>query len=245
MNALDTYRTEAREQGIPEHAIDEALRLARPRLELRPRGDSNAPVAGQWGGHPQLPPDVEWSGYPDFVASVDCAGAPVGMLDIPLPPDGHLLFFADRREPNWSPETDGRVVYVPAGTVTAERIPDETDMGYTWEPYPLRGELERHMPEPHDNAFEDLVAGDGYGNLFEGISVDAGCDFVLGGYSYAIQDDPSDWPDQADEAYVMLARAAYSFVDVAGRCAAFWLIRRRDLAERNFADVILIVQDYA
>jgi hypothetical protein len=244
MNALDTYREAARELGIPEHAIDQALRLARPRIEFRRVSAGGAPVVGQYGGHPQLPADTEWSGYPDFIASVDCAAVPVGKLDIPLPQDGHLLFCADKREPNWSPETDGRVVYVPAGTVMAERIAVEADMPYTCEPYPLCGELEWYMPEVHDNAVEDLVADNEYGPLFEAVSVAPNCDLALGGYAYAIQDDPSDWPDDDDEAFILLARAGYSFVDDPGRCVAFWLIRRRDLVERNFNNVNLIVQAY-
>jgi hypothetical protein len=244
MNALDAYREAARGVGIPEQAIDQALRLARPRIELRPVSGGGAPVVGQYGGHPQLPMDVEWSGYPDFIASVDCAAVPVGKLDIPLPPDGHLLFFADKREPNWSPDTDGRVVYVPAGAVTAERIAVAADMPYTCEPFSLRGELDWYMPEVHDNAIEDLVADSEYGPLFEDVSVATNCELALGGYAYAIQDDPSDWPDDDDEAFILLARAGYSFVDAPGRCVAFWLIRRRDLAERKFDNVNLIVQDY-
>jgi hypothetical protein len=244
MNALDTYREAAREQGIPEHAIDQALRFARPRIEFRPVNDGSAPVVGQYGGHPQLPADIDWSGYPDFIASVDCAAVPTGKLDIPLPQDGHLLFFADKREPNWSPDTDGRVVYVPAGTVTAERIAVEADLPYTSQPFPLRGELDWYMPEVHDTAIEDLAADNEYGPLFEAVSVASHCELALGGYSYAIQDDPSDWPDDDDEAFIMLASASYPFADVAGRCVAFWLISRQDLAERNFDNVNLIVQDY-
>jgi hypothetical protein len=86
-------------------------------------GDSDAPVAGQYGGYPHLPPDVEWSGSEDFIASVDCAAIPVGELDIPLPEDGHLLFFADRRSL----------------------------------PFPLRGQLDWHMPDANCNIIVDPI----------------------------------------------------------------------------------------
>ncbi|MGX1884921.1 hypothetical protein [Streptomyces sp. NPDC055287] len=39
------------------------------------------------------------------------------LLDLPLPSDGHLLFFHDPADM----EDDGEVMYVPAGTTVAER----------------------------------------------------------------------------------------------------------------------------
>ncbi|MFD2683854.1 DUF1963 domain-containing protein [Streptomyces phyllanthi] len=238
MSSLKAYREAAREQDIPEHIIDRALRLARPRIELRPKGDSGAPVAGHYGGHPRLPPDVEWSGYPDLIASVDCAAVPVGELDIPLPQDGHLLFFADRRLPDWAPATAGRVVYVPAGTVTAERIPSGEHRRYTCEAFPLRGRLDWRMPGGDCNV---IVEDEANSDLYEehGLDLDrtvAG-ELTLGGYPCPTQSDPCSWPDEGDEAWILLAQADYEFLDDPHTCAAYWLIRRGDLAARNFDDV--------
>jgi uncharacterized protein YwqG len=245
MSALDAYREAARERDIPEPIIDRVLRLARPRIELRPMGDSDAPVVGQYGGHPLLPPEVEWSGYPDFIASVDCAAVPVGELDIPLPEDGHLLFFADKRLPDWSPDASGRVVYVPAGTATAERIPSAEDIRYTCEPFPLRGQLDWHMPDANCTV---IVENDENSDLFDEYDLDldktiAG-ELTLGGYSCPMQDDLCSWPDSDDEAWILLAQADYSFAGDPHECAAYWLIRRRDLAERNFDNVRIYEQSW-
>ncbi|MEU9782190.1 DUF1963 domain-containing protein [Streptomyces phaeochromogenes] len=246
MNALDDYRVAARKRGVPEDLLDRALRLARPRLELRSTEGSDAPVVGQYGGRPQLPPDVEWTGFPAFVASVDCAAVPVGELDIQLPEDGHLLFFANNSEPSYvpGPTQEGRVVYVPAGTATTERVPSEEDAPYTFEPYPLRCRLDRFMPDTnHDIADKETV------RLIHPYLVDhweetTTGELTLGGYASVIHHDPAPWPVTDDEAFIMLARADFTFVDTPLSCAASWLIRPRDLAERNFEGVRLDFQSY-
>ena len=246
MNALDEYRAAARARGVPEDLLDRALRLARPRLELRSADESDAPLAGQYGGHPLLPPDVEWSGFPAFIASVDCSAVPVGELDIRLPQDGHLLFFANNGEPSYvpGPTEEGRVVYVPAGTATTERAPSEEDAPYTFESYPLRGRLDRFMPDDnHDIADKETVRLI-HPYLLDYLDETAIGELTLGGHSSVIHHDPAPWPVTDDDAFVLLARADYTFVDTPLSCAASWLIRPRDLAEGNFEHVRLDTQAY-
>ncbi|MFD6950203.1 MULTISPECIES: hypothetical protein [unclassified Nocardiopsis] len=124
MDSFEEYRDSARRSGVPKHAIDTALRLARPQIALSPTDEGAGVLVGRYGGLPSLPPDVAWDGAPDFVASVDCAALPGGALDIPLPRDGQLLFFSARRDPEGA-AGGVVVVHVPAGTATAERIPEE------------------------------------------------------------------------------------------------------------------------
>jgi hypothetical protein len=250
MTALDDYREAARERGIPEHIVDWAMRLARPRLELRPMDDSDAPVVGQYGGLPSLPPDVEWSGFPDFIGSVDCAAVPVGKLDIPLPKDGTLLFFATRREPPFVFPTGGRVVYVPAGTATAERIASEEDIGYTREPFPLRGRLNWNMPDLNSAV---IIENDELGGVFEehglgDLNYSTPGELTLGGYACTVQDDPclAGALGDDDERWVMMAQARYQLVDIPTMvCHAFWMIRHQDLTDRNFERVKFVIDAFA
>ncbi|WP_327330468.1 YwqG family protein (plasmid) [Streptomyces sp. NBC_01208] len=246
MNALDDYRAAARGRGVPEQVLDRALRLARPRLELRPMENSNAPVAGQYGGHPQLPPDVEWSGFPAFIASVNCAALPLGQLDIPLPEDGHLLFFANIGEPNYvpGPRKEGRVVHVPAGTATAERIPSEEERPYVFEPHPLRSRRDWSVPAPINLTVDHEIARliDPY--LADYVDETMYGELTLGGYSSVIHHDPAPWPATDQESLILLARADYELVNNPLTCAASWLIHPRDLAEKNFENVQIDFQVY-
>jgi hypothetical protein len=63
-----------------------------------------------------LPLDAPGPGFP-FIASLDCAALPREATDLPLPSDGHLLFFADPDEM----DDEGAVMYIPAGTAAEER----------------------------------------------------------------------------------------------------------------------------
>ncbi|MFF3849944.1 DUF1963 domain-containing protein [Streptomyces sp. NPDC002328] len=231
---------------MPEDLLGRALRLARPRLELRSMEGSDAPVVGQYGGHPQLPPDVEWSGFPAFIASVDCAAVPVGELDIQLPEDGRLLFFADNSEPSHvpGPTQQGRVVYIPAGTATTERVPSAEDASYTLEPYPLRGRLDWFMPDTNNDIADQETVRLIHPYLRDHVDETGNGELTLGGYPSVIHHDPAPWPVADDEAFIMLARADYEFVDTPLSCAASWLIHPRDLAEGNFGNVQLDIQAY-
>ncbi|PRY37319.1 DUF1963 domain-containing protein [Umezawaea tangerina] len=255
MSALDEFREAARKQDVPEHVVDRAVALARPSLELFVlsgtngfNGSAGAPGApvGQYLGNPYLPDDVEWSGYPDFVASVDLSAVPVGELDIPLPEDGHLLFFADRRTPDWEPDVHCWVVYVPAGTPTSERVPTPEHLKYTRGARPLVARLDRHVPD-----FNNTIAlGAEVSGLFDEhlLSVD-GCpatanELIIGGYTHPIHEDPCEWPDTRADAEVLLAQSFFPYLDDPGRCGAYWLITHKDLAERNFANARLREQHY-
>jgi uncharacterized protein YwqG len=215
------------------------LRLARPRIELRPAGHSEGPVVGRYGGRPPLSAGFERPA-PDFIASVDCAALPAGVLDIPLPEDGHLLFFANRSQYEGNDEDrSGRVVYVPAGTV-----PPEDDDHDASESFPLHGHVDWNMPA--DSSFDAVEADEECESLFEQYGLDdldesdAG-ELTLGGYACPELDDPClrRWPDDDDEAWLMLAQADITLTDAGddNQALGIWMIRRQDLAEKNFGNV--------
>ncbi|MER5476821.1 DUF1963 domain-containing protein [Streptomyces sp. NPDC002734] len=122
-NRLRPFRDEALAQGIPAEDVERWLTLARPCVNLTPAKEGPEPVVGRFGGPLLLPVGVPTPKYP-FVASIDLAALPADATDLPLPPDGHLLFFS------W-PEPDhrhsaGQVVYVPAGATVDERDKQES-----------------------------------------------------------------------------------------------------------------------
>ncbi|GGJ39669.1 hypothetical protein [Streptomyces brasiliensis] len=65
-----------------------------------------------------------------LVVSVDCALLPTGAAGLPLPGDGHLLFFADP-DLDFRGQRNDAVCYVPAGAPTAVR-----HVATTYEPFP-------------------------------------------------------------------------------------------------------------
>ncbi|KEG39112.1 MULTISPECIES: DUF1963 domain-containing protein [Streptomyces] len=123
---LRPFHDEALAQGIPADDVDRWVAVARPCATLTPSEDGPDPVVGRFGGPLALPDDVPTPGAP-FVASIDLAALPAGATDLPLPPDGRLLFFA------WPegeyPDSAGQVVYVPAGATVTER-----DKHTSWNP---------------------------------------------------------------------------------------------------------------
>ncbi|MEW1682540.1 DUF1963 domain-containing protein [Streptomyces sp. NPDC093594] len=122
---LRPFRDEAPAHGIPADDVERWLSTARPCVTLTPE-DGPEPVVGRFGGPLELPADMPTPGYP-FVASIDLAALPADGTDLPLPPDGHLLFFA------WPegdfPDSAGQVVYVPEGATVTER-----DKHESWNP---------------------------------------------------------------------------------------------------------------
>lgn len=125
---------------LPSDTAGKWVELLRPGIRLG-EGTQPGPVVGQFGGLPRLPAEVEWpvwEGYGplSLIASVDCAALPAGVLDIPLPDDGLLLFFCFDQESACEPpftdsivvgidpepaKSGARVLYVPAGVPAAER----------------------------------------------------------------------------------------------------------------------------
>jgi hypothetical protein len=248
---LQHYRDEAVKRAVPEPIIEWWLPFARSQAVLRRAGDDlPSDVAGHYGGHPSLPEDVVWSGFPDFVGSVDCAALPGDAADISLPKDGHLLFFANKAEPDWGPgpeDNNGRVVYVPAGTPTSERVPADR-MDYVSEPFPLQYAHRWTLPSD----YSDFMLADeerksrfdqyGLGWLAENYVGDG--EITLGGYSCAPQDDPclARWPDESGaEAWLLLAQAGYKF-DGFMDGILYWMIRQEDLAARRFDRTKLLTQ---
>ncbi|WP_284573994.1 DUF1963 domain-containing protein [Streptomyces sp. 2P-4] len=110
--------------------------LLRPGLRLVPGETCRdaVPAAARLGGLPRLPAGAAWPTGPDgdppaFVAEVDCAALPAGALDVPLPADGLLLFFASapleedpsgRFRAGAAGPAPGLVVHVPAAASAAE-----------------------------------------------------------------------------------------------------------------------------
>lgn len=151
MDDFEAYRAAARAGGVPDEAVELALGLARPQVELSSSPGPDAVLAGRYGGWPSLPVEVEWEGYPDFVASVDCAFLP-RVFDFPFPAEGSLLFFADRRDAE-GPESErgaGFVVYVGADAVVEERVPEDGEAVYG-EPVPLFARSLWSLPMPCDD----------------------------------------------------------------------------------------------
>ncbi|MFE7069218.1 DUF1963 domain-containing protein [Streptomyces sp. NPDC057620] len=137
--------------NVPELVAQEMLTGSRPCLHLIPFQDltltqqKETRPAARTGGLPALPDGIDWpDGREPLVLTVDCAALPEGVLDIELPPDGSLLFFADIE---YEPESSV-VLHVPAGARTGERTaPYELIEGEPWQPkvyepgvlYPIPG----------------------------------------------------------------------------------------------------------
>jgi len=254
MDSSDVYRDEARRNGVPEHAIDLALSLARPQIELGPSSEGGGILAGRYGGLPSLPPDSTWDGYLDFVASVDCAALPRDALDIPLPGDGHLLFFADRSDVDGAVliGKGNSVVHVPAGTATVEKTPDRGGAFSTIDPHPLHARTVRCLPASAD----DAVLGDvETARLYMEYELEHqdrrreidGIGLFLGGYAYSPQDPPitGSSPDDEKGGWVLLAQARLDMPDAPGFTACpFWIIQRDELAAMNFGAAGLVTLTY-
>jgi len=133
---------------LPAADAEAWISLLRPAIQLAHHDGSAQPVAARLGGSPHLPAAAEWPIWSDhgpltFIAQVDCAAVTAGgALDIPFPADGTLLFFYFDGQIDGGDAlvfyTDGAsqagatVLYIPAGTPTAERAAPEGI-----EPYPV------------------------------------------------------------------------------------------------------------
>lgn len=114
----------AEQRGVPEAVAQELLADSRPCLHLvpfeglTPAQQQQARPAARTGGLPCLPDGVDWpDGRQPLVLTIDCAALPREALDIELPPDGSLLFFAAIE---YEPESSA-VLHVPAGLRTTQR----------------------------------------------------------------------------------------------------------------------------
>jgi Domain of unknown function (DUF1963) len=256
---LQVWREQAREHGIPEPDIDQWLGLARPLLWLHKVQDdpaaANAPVVGYRGGHPSLPLDVEWPGGPDFVASVDCAALPSDLRGFPLPEDGHLLFFhnTEYMGPECdSPDDDGRVLYVPAGTATAERVIN-TGRHLKAEPERIPLQCSSCWDPPHDCCGP---MPDGFGQLTQHLEdprpayLRNGADdaMLLGGYCTTWTVDRCELAEYTDPEHKKWRRLAFMPRDLimdeeALPFLVHWIIREDDLAGKRFDRVKTYAED--
>ncbi|WTG54384.1 DUF1963 domain-containing protein [Actinacidiphila glaucinigra] len=151
--ALIPFRTRAVEVGsvfhsvdpIPAEEVDRWISHARPCAILR--SDGEGPVAGRFGGPLLLPADVPDPQHP-YVGYIDFAALPKDSTDLPLPPDGRLLLFAEIWE-LWDGDNRGHAVYVPAGTPVTERD------RHTWTAYGLGYNDNDEFRENFDNFPQD------------------------------------------------------------------------------------------
>ncbi|MFD2795449.1 DUF1963 domain-containing protein [Promicromonospora vindobonensis] len=262
---LDKFREQALDRGVPADDVDRWLGLARP--TLRTAADGGGPVVGRLGSPLLLPPDVETPATvygPDdrseyqLIATLDLAAIPPGATDLPFPPDGQVLLFANV-------ELDdvllpGGAVYVPAGTPVEER-----EVSLDYEPYgcdspeDLDGDL-RHTGDlrlvpgvslPSCPLDDETLAGHPFARTLQDVwseQSDEGGRWQLGGHAYdfdgygdpargsAVQEPgeeltrPEDW--------VVLAQWVGVPMGI-----LYWTITRQDLEARRFDRVV--VQLYA
>lgn len=139
-------------------------------------------------------------------------------------------------------------MYVPVGTETAERVSPDSDADYACEAFLLRGQSDWNMPE---ECFDAVLTDEKRKSLFDQYELgylddSTAGELTLGGYACPVQDDPCHgrWPDDDDEAWLLLAQATYGFAEISHHGVVFWMIRREDLAARNFENVKLVTQSY-
>ncbi|MBT2413019.1 DUF1963 domain-containing protein [Streptomyces sp. ISL-12] len=237
------FRAEAASRGLPAEDAEEWIRSLVPGAFFAPDGDG--PPLVSMGGHPSLPEGVPAPAYP-LVASVDCALLPPDTAGLPLPADGHLLFFAD-------PALDFRgqrgeaVLHVPAGTPTATRRTD-SDFG-PFEPQELR-RMWQHLSPVDTDAFTETRWEDADDEQYElaGELEDAWTHvggswptwtFALGGHPVVRNDDPllvarDDAPQDADDWIPLATWRCPQEVRELDSGVITWLIRRADLTARRF-----------
>ncbi|PWV48645.1 uncharacterized protein DUF1963 [Nocardiopsis sp. L17-MgMaSL7] len=253
MHSPQTYREEARTKGVPEHAIDLALSLALPQAELTPSDKDGGVLVGRYGGLPSLPEGVEWDNGLDLVASVDCAALPQDACNLPLPRDGHLLFFADRTDPDgFALMHDSRsVIHVQAGTPTTERTLPENHFP-AFAPHPLYARTFPSLPMTADDA---VLPHPEIRRLYDEYELEYldqrlpqwDESLHLGGYAYSPQDPPimGSSPEDEKGSWVLLAQAQFDMPDDPGFTACvFWIIQRDELAAGNFAAAGLVSISY-
>ncbi|GAA2217447.1 hypothetical protein GCM10010413_01370 [Promicromonospora sukumoe] len=154
LDRLERFQDAATGSGIPAVETERWLNLARPCVLLTREADG--PVVARLGGPLLLPPDVATPsdpyelGGPDggvrhadhqLIATLDLAAIPEGATDLPLPPDGQLLLFAN---PDLEIGLAGGALYVPAGVAVEERATAPDYEPYEYEsPEELDADLRR------------------------------------------------------------------------------------------------------
>jgi hypothetical protein len=121
LDKLSRFREKALAEGIPPDDVDRWTATARRCARLDSRGDG--PVVGRLGGPLMLPADAP-DPWCKLAATIDLAALPQDATDFPLPPDGHLLLFANPDPELAGEETLGSALHIPAGTPLEERQVD-------------------------------------------------------------------------------------------------------------------------
>ncbi|GAA4967736.1 hypothetical protein GCM10023334_089720 [Nonomuraea thailandensis] len=128
MGGMPDWKSDVAEfarQELPAETAERLIGMLRPAIRLSAAEDGEV-VVGRLGGVARLPSAMAWpscaDGWPlSFVAELDCGALTRYETDIVLPDTGTLLFFLSTR-----PEHETQVIYVPSGTVVAERpVPDD------------------------------------------------------------------------------------------------------------------------
>ena len=242
---LDRFRAEAASQDLPSEAVEEWIRGVRPAAYLAEGGDG--PLVARVGGDPLLPRGVAQPSEP-FVASVDLAALPPGATDLPLPSDGHLLFFAAPDVSGIGKQEDDAVLYVPAGTPTTRQ-----SVEHPWrEPYQereLRTLWHQSGPQMPESFALDTWGEDADEEQFELAEELEGAwwhesghrppwTLQIGGHPVSPQNDPvhdaRDAGQDADDWTLLATWRCGDDVTELDSGTAHWVIRRRDLAALRF-----------
>ncbi|MFG1610547.1 DUF1963 domain-containing protein [Actinoplanes sp. NPDC049265] len=227
---MDPFRDEARARDIPDAEIERWLTTARRCATLDPNdAHASGPLAGRLGGPPPLPDGTPAPRWP-MLAVVNLAAIPADATDLPLPPDGTLLFFADTEDPGDSDDWHD-VIHVPAGTPTSaqgsELRPAE-DLRLKIEPsLPNRGDDTEDFPHGHELG---RVWWDTHSKMYDGGALQ------LGGYPWVWNWNPVTDHDHApaDEWTLLASFSDRRFLVGDELGVIHWAIRRADLAARRF-----------
>ncbi|MFE6390069.1 DUF1963 domain-containing protein [Nocardiopsis dassonvillei] len=260
---LDRFREQALDKGVPAADVDRWLGLARPKL--RTARDGGGPVVGRLGTPLMLPPDAPtpgtvWDGDPDnrddhqLIATLDLAAIPPEATDIPLPPDGHLLLFANVELDEFV--IPGGAAYVPAGTPVEERESSPSYEPYEYDsPEDLDEELRRTgdlrlvpgVGLPSCPVEDETLAQHPHAETLQEVwseQTDEGGEWQIGGYAadfdgYGDPARASAFPDEGEqwsspEDWVLLAQWVGVPMGI-----LYWTITREDLKARRFDRVVV------
>jgi Domain of unknown function (DUF1963) len=254
---VSRFRAETAARGLPSNDVEQWLGMALPAVYVAEGGEG--PVVVRFGGIPMLPDGAKTGPSGQFVAAVDCERLPPRGTDLPMPSDGHLLFFADP-EIGSSHAGVGNVIYVPAGTPTTERAVESA-----YDPYPSQ-QLRTlwHQPSwPHDADDDCDVEDRQWGGLPDVWSHVVGWrpDWTLqiGGHADSWNYDPVEvaaevaaevaggnggtpGTDSADDLVLLATWNCGQDVRELDLGIIHWVIRRRDLAALRF-DRVSVVAD--
>ncbi|NYI07842.1 DUF1963 domain-containing protein [Allostreptomyces psammosilenae] len=250
---LSRFRAEAASRDLPPDEVELWIRAALPAVFMAEGGDG--PPVARVGGDPMLPEGVPEPRWP-FAASVDLAALPPGGTDLPLPTDGHLLFFAAPEVGGLSGVVPDAVMYVPAGTPTVRR-PLERSWREPYQPRQLQTLWHQPCP-PMDDSFamdtwgddpddEQYELADELGNAWTRVGGHRP-PWVLqiGGHAASPQFDPvhyardsvteegEDGGEGVDDWALLASWRCGEDVTELDSGVVHWVIRRRDLAARRF-----------